>query len=135
MLEDLQRRASLNNEDDRAALLANPDAIVLPLRQIEEGRVFVAELHGTIVGFAAVEPRDDGQTELDGLFVEPNIWRSGIGRRLVDHCCVYARSGGAEILHVVGNPHAAEFYRACGFETVGAQQSPFGVGFLMEKHL
>jgi len=34
-LEQLQWRASLNNPGDRVALLANPDAIALPLEQIE----------------------------------------------------------------------------------------------------
>ena len=134
-LEELQRRASLNNEGDREALLANPDAIALPPNQIEEGRVFVAERRGSIVGFAAVEPRQDGQTELDGLFVDPGAWRGGIGRALVDHCCLHARSSGAKILHVIGNPHAADFYRACGFETVGTQETQFGVGLLMSKRL
>jgi hypothetical protein len=42
-LEDLQLRASLTNPGDRDALLANPDAIELPLAQIAAGGVFVAE--------------------------------------------------------------------------------------------
>ena len=33
MLEELQRRASLNNPGDRQALLENPDAIELPVSQ------------------------------------------------------------------------------------------------------
>ena len=69
-LEALQLRASLSNAGDREALLANPDAIELPLAQIAAGRVFVAERDGAIVGFAAVLPRNDRETELDGLFVE-----------------------------------------------------------------
>ena len=59
-LEALQRRASLNNPGDREALLANPDAIDLPLRQIKRGGVFVAEVAGSVVGFAAILPREDG---------------------------------------------------------------------------
>jgi len=43
MLEALQRRASLSNPGDRDAPLANPDAIELPVEQIVEGCVFVAE--------------------------------------------------------------------------------------------
>ena len=41
MLESIQRRASLSNPGDRDALLANPDAIALPLEQIVEGCVSV----------------------------------------------------------------------------------------------
>jgi len=118
-LEALQRRASLANEADRDALLANPDAIELPIGQIESGRVLVAERHGTTVGFSVVLPRDDGDAELDGLFVEPSAWRGGIGRDLVEAAATLARQFGAKALHVVGNPHAAAFYRACGFERLG----------------
>src|SRR5580698_4504756 len=81
-LENLQLRASLTNEGDRDALLANPDAIELPIAQIAAGGVFVAESEGKIVGFAAVEPRSDGNSELDALFVDPHMRRRGIARLL-----------------------------------------------------
>jgi N-acetylglutamate synthase-like GNAT family acetyltransferase len=134
-LEALQWRASLNNPGDRDALLANPDAIVLPSEQIAAGQVFVAERDGTIVGFAAVLPRADGETDLDGLFVEPNIWRCGIGRTLVARCAEYAVASGATALYVIGNPHAAGFYAACGFEPIGVRGTRFGDGMLLRKQL
>ena len=59
-LEALQWRASLQNPNDREALLKHPDAIVLPVRQIIEGGVFVAERGGKIIGFSAILPREDG---------------------------------------------------------------------------
>jgi GNAT superfamily N-acetyltransferase len=80
----LQWRASLNNPGDRDALLAHPDAINLPVDQIEDGGVFVAEELGSIQGFAAIVPREDGDIELDALFVEPTSWRRGIGRALLE---------------------------------------------------
>ena len=43
-LEALQWRASLNNAGDRDALLAHPDAIELPLEQIEGGGVLFSIL-------------------------------------------------------------------------------------------
>ena len=132
-LESLQWRASLANPGDRDALLANPDAIELPLDQIAGGGVFVAERAGVIEGFAAVLIRTDGQAELDALFVEPASWRSGVGRSMVDHCCDYARSLGATTMHVVGNPHAKGFYVACGFDVVAEHQTRFGVGLAMRK--
>ena len=84
-LEQLQRRASLANEGDRDALLAHPDAIQIPAEQIFGGRVFVAEYEGVMAGFAAIEPREDGDSELDGLFVEPSMQRRGIARSLIEH--------------------------------------------------
>jgi N-acetylglutamate synthase-like GNAT family acetyltransferase len=134
-LEALQWRASLNNPGDRDALLAHPDAIELSLEQIRAGGVFVAEVAGSVMGFAAILPRDNGDFELDALFVEPNAWRQGIGRALVEHCAAAARDAGAESLHVVGNPHAEGFYSNCGFNKLGTKQMRFGVGLLMKRAL
>lgn len=134
-LEALQMRASLNNPGDRAALLANPDAITLPAEQIAAGQVFVLEQNESIVGFAAILPRDDGDMELDALFVEPACWRQGIGRSLIEHCAAVARSAGSGALHVVGNPHAQGFYKNCGFTTTGVVATRFGNGLLMRKEL
>jgi GNAT superfamily N-acetyltransferase len=134
-LEAVQWRASLNNPGDREALLANPDAIALPIAQLEAGGVFVAEIAGSLTGFAAILQRDDGDAELDALFVEPGAWRQGVGRALVEHCAAAAQGAGARALHVVGNPHAEGFYRACGFEMNGTKETRFGIGLLMKREL
>lgn len=134
-LEDLQRRASLTNAGDRDALLAHPDAIELPAAQIAAGAVFVLEQNGVIAGFAAVLPRADGGAELDALFVEPAMRRCGIGRSLVEHCCEVARSQRSTFLHVIGNPHAEDFYLACGFRLTGTAETRFGTGLLMRRLL
>jgi len=132
-LEQLQTRASLANEGDRDALLAHPDAIEVPAEQIAGGRVFVSEREGAIVGFAAIEPREDGETELDGLFVEPHMRRRGIAKSLIEHCSELVRKRGCKAIHVVGNPHAAEFYAACGFDAIGTTETRFCPGILMRK--
>ncbi len=132
-LEALQLRASLANPGDREAILAHPDAIVIPHRQLADGQVFVAESGGSVLGFSAVLDRDDGQTELDGLFVEPTLWRAGVGRLLVERATEYAREHSATWLHVVGNPHAEGFYEACGFVTYGSYETEFGPGLLMRR--
>ncbi|HEY1461925.1 MAG TPA: GNAT family N-acetyltransferase [Terriglobales bacterium] len=130
-LEGLQLRASLTNEGDRDALLAHPDAIELPIAQIAAGGVFVAEWNGAVVGFAAVEPRADGQSELDALFVDPDMRRRGIARLLIAHCAEVARVRKSAALCVVGNPHAKDFYIACGFQVIGTSETRFGTGLLM----
>ena len=135
LLESLQTRASLANPGDHDALLHHPDAIDVPVEQIEAGQVFVAESDGAIVGFAAVVPRSDGNAELDALFVEPDCWRRGVGRVLIGHAVERARANGAEALHVIGNPHAEAFYRASGFETIGTFKTRFGDGLLMRRLL
>jgi GNAT superfamily N-acetyltransferase len=134
-LEALQLRASLGNEGDRETLLRHPDAIDLPLEQIIAGAVFVLEQNGAVAGFSAIMAREDGDTELDALFVEPGIQRQGVGRRLVEHCAEVARSKGSTTLHVIGNPHAQQFYLACGFHIIGSFDTRFGPGLLMRLPL
>jgi GNAT superfamily N-acetyltransferase len=134
-LEALQWRASLANSGDREALLANPDAIALPIEQIATGCVFVAEVDDVIAGFAAIVARPDGGAELDALFVEPHLWKRRIGRRLVDHVAEVARVRGASFLHVIGNPHAEGFYLSCGFLATGTFDTRFGVGLTMRRQL
>jgi len=134
-LEDLQRRAALANPGDRAALLAHPEAIALPLSQIEDGLVFVAGPPEQPLGFSAVLPRPDGNFDLDGLFVDPNLWRGGLGRALVERAALHALEHGASVLHVVGNPHAEGFYLRCGFRQTDISQTQFGTGLLMELAL
>ena len=134
-LEALQLRASLTNAGDRDALLAHPDAIELPVDQIAAGAVFVSERNGAIVGFAALLPRPDGDVELDALFVDPDVRRCGVGRSLVDYCAQIARAQRSAALCVIGNPHAYDFYSACGFRAVGTTETRFGPGILMRKML
>jgi GNAT superfamily N-acetyltransferase len=133
ILEALQWRASLANAGDRDSLLANPDAIALPVEQIAAGHVLVAQRDGVIVGFAAVLPRPDGDAELDALFVEPSLWKQGVGRVLVEHCAELARRRASRVLHVVGNPHAEGFYRSCDFRTTGVVETRFGTGLAMQR--
>jgi GNAT superfamily N-acetyltransferase len=125
-LIELQRRASLANPGDRDSLLAHPDAVDTPAEQFDAGHVVLAEEVGSVLGFAAVLPREDGDAELDALFVEPGLWRGGVGRALVAACVERAVAEGARRLHVIGNPHADGFYRRVGFEPTEPVQTEFG---------
>ncbi|HEV8408567.1 MAG TPA: GNAT family N-acetyltransferase [Sphingomicrobium sp.] len=126
-LEDLQRRASLELPEYRDRLLDNPDAIYLPEGQIANGQVIVAEIAGEIAGFAAVVGG-----ELDGLFVEPDLWGHGIGRSLVDAATLEARKRGLA-LKVIANPRARSFYEGCGFSVEGEVETRFGPALRMTK--
>jgi GNAT superfamily N-acetyltransferase len=126
-LEELQRRASLELPEYREQLLANPDAVHLPPAQIANGQVIVAEIEGEIAGFAAVVGG-----ELDGLFVEPDLWGSGIGRAMVDAATHEARKRGLA-LKVIANPRARRFYENCGFSVEGEEQTRFGPALRMAK--
>ena len=125
-LEQLQRRSSMHEPMYRAQLAAHPDAIELAAELITEGLVRVAEQNGAIVGFAVLLERSADACELDGLFVEPERMRAGVGRRLVKDAKRIARERGATRIDVVANPQAVAFYEAVGFTTVGEARTRFG---------
>jgi GNAT superfamily N-acetyltransferase len=126
-LEELQRRASLELREYREQLLANPDAIHLPPAQIANGQVIVAQLDGEIAGFAAVVGG-----ELDGLFVQPELWGQGIGTALADAATLEARRRGLT-LKVIAAPGARQFYESCGFSVEGDAQTRFGPALRMTR--
>jgi len=131
VLEALQRRASLALGEYNEQLEAHPDAIELPVEQIERGEVIVASLGDRLAGFAAVVI--DGEVaELDGLFVEPELWRQGIGAALVDVAVHEARRQGLAMT-VIANPTAREFYERCGFMLEGKAQTRFGPALRMSR--
>lgn len=130
-LEDLQRRASLVSDTYREALLAHPDAIALPAAQVEAGAVWVAETADGIAGFCVIVGLDPEEAELDGLFVEPARWRSGIGDALARHAAATARANGAAKLVVVAGPEVEAFYRSLGFVRTGEAATRFGPALAM----
>lgn len=126
-LEQLMARASLELPDYREQLIANPDMIHVPPAQIANGQVIVADMDGAVVGFAAVVGG-----ELDGLFVEPDLWGQGIGRALIDAATHEARKRGLA-LKVIANPSARRFYESCGFSIEGEERTRFGPALRMTK--
>lgn len=119
------RRASLSNAGDRENLLAHPEYLILPPEGLSEGRTYVAEEGGSVVGFATWA-RADGVTELEDLFVDPDFRRRGIAAALVSHIVDVLRAQGVRYLEVTANPHAEVFYSAAGFMDCGTSETEFG---------
>jgi GNAT superfamily N-acetyltransferase len=134
-LEALQRRSSDVWDEYRDQLAANPDAIELPQRFIDNRWVRVAvDRDGTPVGFSVVIPGDERVHELDGLFVEPNEMSAGVGRALVEDAAARASDRGAERLEVTAGP-AQGFYEKVGFAVTGSTQTRFGLAVRMRREL
>jgi GNAT superfamily N-acetyltransferase len=119
------RRASLSNAGDRDNLLAHPEYLVLAPEGLAEGRTYVAEEDGSVVGFATWA-RADGIIELEDLFVDPDWRRRGIAAALVSRIVDVLRAQGGRCLEVTANPHAEGFYRAAGFVDCGTAETDFG---------
>jgi ribosomal protein S18 acetylase RimI-like enzyme len=119
------RRASLSNAGDRDNLLAHPEYLILGPEGLAEGRMYVAEEDGSVVGFATWA-RSDGVTELEDLFVDPDWRRRGFATALVSHIVDVLRAEGVRYLEVTANPHAQGFYDAAGFIDCGTAETAFG---------
>jgi GNAT superfamily N-acetyltransferase len=121
---DVYRSASLSNPGDRDNLLAHPEYLVLGPGGLAEGRTYVAEEDGSLVGFATwIEA--GGVFELEDLFVDPGWRRRGIAAALVNRIAEVLRLRGVERLEVTANPHAMAFYRAAGFTDCGVAETVF----------
>jgi N-acetylglutamate synthase-like GNAT family acetyltransferase len=134
-LEALQRRASLVAPDYREALTAHPEAIHLPAADVSERRTRVAIVNGRVAGFSVVRPVDGSACELDGLFVEPDLMRKGVGRTLVDDVVERARGLGVRRIDVIANPTAISFYSTMGFLRGDDAMTQFGPAFWMHLDL
>ena len=119
------RRASLSNAGDRASLLAHPEHLILGPEGLAEGRTYVADEDGSVVGFATWAEAG-GTIDLEDLFVDPGWRRRGIATALVGRIVDVLRARGVEFLEVTANPHAREFYRAAGFTDCGVAETDFG---------
>lgn len=134
-LREVYRRASLSNEGDAPALLANPHFLELPEDHVRAGRTRVAtDDDGAVVGFATAVGSGPVR-ELDDLFVDPDRQRRGVGALLVADAVALLRADGAERLEVVANPHASHFYAAVGFERDGEVPTELGPGIRMHLDL
>ena len=92
--------------------------------------VAVCELDGRLVGFVTVEPARDaacapGTGEVDAIYLDPAVWRRGLGRQLMDWARDAARRRGWQrlVLWVLrDNARARAFYEAEGFRLDGAER-------------
>jgi GNAT superfamily N-acetyltransferase len=134
-LEALQRRSSDVWQEYREQLAEHPDAIELPETFIERGWVRVAVAGDDApIGFSVVIPGAGAIHELDGLFVEPELMRRGVGRALVEDAVLRASARGAECLQVIAGP-ARGFYEGLGFTVVADADTRFGPAVCMRLAL
>ena len=89
-------------------------------------RWWVAELDGTIVGFAGIGPSRDSVDpslgELDTIAVDPACWRRGVGRTLMAKCLRSLSKDGyleAVVWTPADYPRGAGFYHATGWRPNG----------------
>jgi len=90
-------------------------------------RVSVAELCGRLVGYCAygLDENDDAEPprgSVYDLYVHPDGWHRGIGRRLLVYATEYFKDQGfseATLFVFEGNTRARKFYEQVGWKTDG----------------
>jgi GNAT superfamily N-acetyltransferase len=130
-LERLQFRSSIALPAYRDAILQHPESIELPLELFGNGRVRVAEVDGSLIGFAVTLAFDEKIAELDGLFVEPTWWGRRVGTALLRDALDRARGEGATAMDVTANPQAVQFYARFGFVCLHETPTQFGPAWRM----
>lgn len=121
-LTDLCLRSKAVWGYDAAFMAACRVELTLTAHDFERSRIQVAVADGRIVGMAQLTV-DGATAEIDKLFVEPTLLRSGAGRLLFGWCIEAARAAGATEITVVGDPGAAAFYRRMGMKDDGMEPS------------
>ncbi len=85
---------------------------------------------GYVVSGAAVESSDPGEGELFALYVSPEHWGGGVGRRLMDQGVADLRSAGfttAVIWVFEENQRTRAFYERYGFALKPERRTELGV--------
>jgi GNAT superfamily N-acetyltransferase len=98
---------------DDAFMAACRKELTLTPASIRSSQMQVAEFDGRLAGIAEVKSAGD-TAQLEKLFVEPAMLRTGTGRKLLDWAKATARAAGATALVIEADPDAAEFYRRMG---------------------
>jgi ribosomal protein S18 acetylase RimI-like enzyme len=131
--------AGLLPDAELAALEAESEAAAWRryiLTPPSEGRLWLAVEGSRVVGFARTGPCADDDIagragEVHGLYVEPELIGTGVGRRLLSHALDDLASREFELAvlwHFVGNDPAAAFYERAGLELDGSwRASAFGI--------
>jgi GNAT superfamily N-acetyltransferase len=122
-----------------------PDRIEARLsRRVDDGAaILVAEVAGRLAGFVLHGPsRDDDAAATTGeiwaLYVDPDRWRAGVGRALVDAALDDLRRRGfreSSVWTLAESPRNLRFYEALGFELDCAQQRRESFGAPIEVRL
>ena len=90
--------------------------------EIEAAEVWVLEEAGALAGWHRVTFHGE-RAELEDLWLEPHLIRTGRGRTLFEHAAQVARDHGARVMDWDAEPYAEGFYRAMGAEEIGRTQS------------
>jgi GNAT superfamily N-acetyltransferase len=86
--------------------------------------VYVGAVGPELVGFYALEPRDD-RWSLEHFWVDPRWHGRGVGRHMYVHAVDQVRTIRPGVLVIEADPYAAAFYARMGARQTGTVPAPF----------
>ena len=107
---------------DDAFLTACREELSITAHDLSRSNLQIAEDDTGILGLAQVTT-EDGEADLNKLFVDPLKLRAGVGKRLFAWAVKTAVSEGAGWMVIEADPEAAEFYRRMGAKDAGTAPS------------
>lgn len=101
------------------------DELVVTVEKIDSDsfHYWLIESTTEVHGFYAIENLQNGEYELEALFVAPQSIGKGVGKSLMLHAIEYAKSLGVTELKIQSDPNAEKFYLDLGAENIGYQES------------
>lgn len=90
-----------------------------------QGRIWLAERDGQLVGCTAIVLRDGPVGQLRWVLVDESARGIGLGKQLVGHAVQFCRDSGCQSIFLEttdGLPESQALYDALGFETVSHAQ-------------
>lgn len=73
----------------------------------------------TLIGGAVVVPRGDASAQIRQMIILPQYRRRGLGAKIVGTIAQVMRENSVTLLFLHARADAVEFYRSCGFQSVG----------------
>ena len=123
VLSDLSFRSKASNGYDTAFMQACRSELTVTPDEIAAGELWIIETGGKPVGFFDIR-LDNDTLEVYALYIDPDLKRSGIGRKMWAAMEERAVVMAAEAIALDADPFAVEFYEAMGCRVIG--QSPSG---------
>jgi N-acetylglutamate synthase-like GNAT family acetyltransferase len=117
---------------DAAFMAACRAELTITAQDFARSQIQVAVEDGRIIGMAQLA-QHGRIADIDKLFVDPDVLKSGAGRALFAWCIETARAAGAVVLTVVADPDAAGFYRRMGMTEDGKEPSGSIPGRMLPK--
>ena len=95
----------------------------------EKNDLFIGAFEGNkIIGCCILTKKDKDIVQLRQMAVHPSFQGKGIGAAIVKFAEATAKAHGFNILMMHARNPVIEFYKKCGYETVGAEFFEVGMG-------